>query len=104
MFRRKVGEVGMTIHFDFAVRKNCWNFYDSYGEICVGCGCCSADPVVRAKARLDVCERWLQERLNFDDWLEGLEKLQRKNIASDIKYYKRRIRYYKKRLKELEGR
>ena len=94
----------MTIHLDFAVRKNCWNLYDSYGEICVRCGCCSADPIERAKARLEVCERWLQERLKFDDWNEGLEEIQRKNIADDIKYYKRIIRYYKNRLKELEGR
>ena len=94
----------MMIHIDYAVRKNCWNFYDSYGEICVRCGCCSADPIERAKARLEVCERRLQERLNFDDWIEGSEEIQRKNIADDIRYLKRRIRYYKKRLKELESR
>ena len=94
----------MNIHIDFQCRKNCWNLYDSCGEICVRCGCCSSDPIVRAKARLEVCERWLQERLKFDDWIEGLEELQQKNIADDIKYYKRRIRYYKNRLKELEDR
>lgn len=88
-------------HIDFAVKKDCWNFYDSYGEICVGCGCCSPDPVVRAKARLAVCENQLHERSNFNNWVEGWEETQRKNIASDIRYFKKRIRYYKKRLKEL---
>ena len=94
--------MGVTIHIDFMVRKNCWNLYDSYGEICVGCGCCSADPKVRAESRLKFCERMLQEQYDFDDWIEGWEETQRKNIKANIVYFKRRIRYYKKRLKELE--
>ena len=91
----------MTIHVDFAVRKNCWNLYDSYGEICVGCGCCSSDPRERCEARLKVTERMLKEQLDFDDWMEGWEETQRKNIKANIAYFKRRIRYYKKRLQEL---
>ena len=93
----------MTIHIDFMTRKNCWNLYDSYGEICVGCGCCSADPKIRAESRLRVCERMLQEQYDFDDWIEGWEETQRKNVKANIVYFKRIIRYYKKRLQKLEG-
>lgn len=92
------------MHIDFQVKKNCWNLYDSYGEICVRCGCCSPDPIIRAKARLKVCEERLKERMNFNDWMEGWEETQRRNIASDIFYLKKKINYYKKRLKKLEGR
>ena len=88
---------------DRPIKKNCWNLYDSYGEICVHCGCCSADPVVRAKARLELCERKLDDSLHFDEWSEGWKEIQRRNIASDIKHYRRRIRYYKKRLEKLKG-
>jgi len=93
----------MTVYIDFAVRKNCWNFYDSYGEICVGCGCCSSDPRQRALSRLAVCKRQLQEKIEFDDWMEGWEETQRKNVKADIACFRKMIRYYEKRLKELEG-
>lgn len=92
----------MTVHIDFAVRENCWNLYDSYGQICVGCGCCSSDPTVRAESRLRVCKRMLQEQYDFDDWDEdaGWKRIQQKNVRSNIQYFKRRVRYYEKRLKE----
>lgn len=94
----------MTVHIDFAVRENCWNLYDSYGQICVGCGCCSSDPNVRAESRLRVCKRMLQEQYDFDDWDEdvGWKETQQKNIRLNIQYFKRRVRYYEKRLKELK--
>jgi len=89
------------VHIDFAVRKDCWNFIDSYGEICVGCGCCSKDKKTRYESRIRCVERWLDERINFDDWIEGCRELQEKNIKADIKYYKRRLRYYRAKLKEV---
>lgn len=94
----------MTVHIDWAVRENCWNLYDSYGQICVGCGCCSSDPKVRAESRLRVCKRMLQEQYDFDDWDEdeGWKETQQKNIRLNIQYFKRRVRYYEKRLKELK--
>ena len=91
----------MMIHISRGVRKNCWNLYDSYGEICVGCGCCSPRPLERAEARLSFCERRLEELKSFDGWIEGMEELQKSNINSDIKYFKREIRYYKKRVDKL---
>ena len=89
------------IILDYGVNKNCWNHLDSYGEICVGCGCCQKDTTKRRKARLDVLKRWLEESENFDNWSddEQLREIQEKNIADDIRYYKRKIRYYEKMLK-----
>lgn len=88
----------MNIHFDFQCRKNCWNLYDSYGEICVGCGCCSSDKKVRYESRIRCLERWLKERQEFDDWIDGFEEIQKKNIRDDIRYYKRRLRYYRQKI------
>lgn len=86
------------IHICYQVKKKCWNFYDSYGEICVGCGCCSPNQLERAKARLALCERQLKEQYEFDGWFEDLKELQEKNIKANIRYFKRQIRYYKKRV------
>lgn len=87
-----------SIHIDFACTEKCWNLIDSYGEICIGCGCCSKDKKVRYESRIRCLERWLKEQYEFDYWIEGCEELQRKNIKSNIKYFKRRLRYYKKQL------
>ena len=38
-----------VMYVDAPVRGNCWNLRDSYGEICVGCGCCSKE------IRGDIC-------------------------------------------------
>ena len=92
------------MYIDFQVKPNCWNLEDSYGEICVCCGCCSEDKKTRYEARLNHCKAWLEERKNFSDWAyeyPDLMKVQKENIASDIKYYKRRIRYYETQLKKL---
>lgn len=91
-------------HICVSVKKNCWNMMDSYGEICVHCGCCSTDKKTRYEARLEHCKRWLKEREEFDDWAyeyPDLMETQKKNVASDIAYYKRRIRYYDDKMKKL---
>lgn len=44
---------------DFGVSGNCWNVEASGGAICVGCGCCSEDPIERCESRIQV----LQERI-----------------------------------------
>ena len=94
----------MTMHISYSVKKKCWNSYDSYGEICVHCGCCSADPLERAKARLAICEEQLEERQKFDvlDDDPKWREVQEKNVKSDIRYFKRRIRYYRQRVAALE--
>lgn len=47
---------------DEAVNNNCWNPYESYWKICVGCGCCSKDKKERYKARYELCKRIIEER------------------------------------------
>lgn len=94
----------MSGHICFAVNDNCWNIYDSYGMICVHCGCCSKDTKTRQKARLELMERRLAEYEAFDGWddNEEMRKLQEKNVASIIRYFKRKIRHYRNKLKEGE--
>ena len=91
----------MGMHIDVFCGKNCWNLIDSYGEVCVGCGCCSKDKKKRYESRIRCLEEWLKEREEFDDWDEGWRELQEENIKSDIRYFKRRLRYYKKGLEKL---
>lgn len=92
----------MSGHICFQVSNKCWNPYDSYGEICVHCGCCSKDKTTRQKARLEVAKRRLQEELDFDLWDDNpaWRAIQEKNNKSNIRYWRRRVRYYEKALKE----
>ena len=55
-------------------------------------------------ARLKLMERMLAENEAFDSWddNEEMRKLQEKNVASNIRYFKRKIRYYRNKLKEGE--
>ena len=91
----------MIGHIDFAVQKNCWNMIDSYGEICVGCGCCLRDKKQRYENRISVLERWIEEQENFDNWIEGWEETQEKNRRANIRCFRRQLGYYKYRLKQL---
>ena len=95
----------MNAIIDVGIKSNCWNLYDSYGEICVGCGCCSKDPLKRAKARYKVAQREIERLEAFDKWNQNpkMRELQEKNIKTNLKTFRRMIRYYKKRIKELEG-
>lgn len=82
------------------VKKNCWNLYDSYGEICVHCGCCAKDRATRYKARINALERRIKERENFDLWSDdpGLRAIQEKNHASTIASWKKELEKYRKLL------
>ena len=86
---------------DSPTSKRCWNLYESFGEICVHCGCCSKDPLERSRARLRLLKDLLANRKSFDDWSDDPEmaKLQQENIRRDIRTYKRRIRYYEDKVK-----
>ena len=94
----------MELMIDYAVSNRCWNPYESYGEICVGCGCCSKDKVTRYKARYELCRRIIEDLVSFDGWFDEpeLRDLQERNIATDLKHFRRCMAYYKKRLEELE--
>lgn len=95
----------MDIIIDRPVAEKCWNLYDSYGEICVGCGCCSKDPLTRVKARINVLTSRIEDYETFDSWFadQNLRALQERNIAKDLRAFKRQLLYYHGRLEELEG-
>lgn len=88
------------MHICWPVKDKCWNHYDSYGMICVHCGCCSDDLEVRAKARIDVLERQITDAETFNGWSDDsrLRALQEENIKSNLKIFKNQLRYYKRRL------
>jgi hypothetical protein len=79
------------------INKNCIN-PDSYGEICVHCGCCSKDKNIRYPARLQMYERQLQEHLAFNHWIKGFIRLQKRNQKANITYCRRRIAIYRRLL------
>ena len=92
------------IIIDTPVIDKCWNLRDSYGEICVHCGCCSKIPSVRAKARYEWYLEWLNHLLSFNEWSddETIMVIQETNIATDLRRCRAQLRYYKKRLDEEE--
>lgn len=83
----------------FSVKDDCYNLYESYGEICVHCQCCSKDLKVRYKSRLDMWQRMLQDSKYYAKF--DTEDYQIENRKANEKTFKRRIRYYKKKLKEI---
>lgn len=87
---------------DTGVMKKCWNPYDSYGEICVHCGCCNKDKRARYMARFKLCKRKIEELENVTLWDDDPEwkAIQEKNIKSNLRYFKSRMRYYMKRMKD----
>lgn len=93
------------IHVDFACSEKCRNPFESYGMICVGCGCCSEDKLTAAKALLALHERLLDEAENFDGWFHDdpeLMEIQKKNVAANIEWSEEKIAEYRKIIEELE--
>ena len=65
----------------------------SYGEICVLCNACGRfDKSTQKECALKMYREELQKQYDFNNWAEGLEELQRKNIKSNIKYLKKKIK------------
>lgn len=80
-----------------SITSKCYALLWSYGEICVGCGCCSPNKETRRKGRLAYWKWRRHELLHFDYWATGypdLIALQRKNIAHDLKLARRMIKVY----------
>lgn len=97
----------MTIimHIDYSVSADCIN-NDSYGMICLKCGCCSRNPDYRDMVihRIRYYKELLNEQYSFNNWNEGdLRKRQEKVVESNILYFKRKIRRYKKILRCLKS-
>ena len=84
-----------ALYLDQQVAKNCWNLYDSYGQICVKCNCCGRfDKDSIYTSRLRVVRRWLKEdKAKLRNQLYQSD-LQQKNIRIDIRRFQRQIRYY----------
>lgn len=77
----------------YSVTNNCVNLLDSYGEICVRCNACGIfNESTKHQCHLSVLKRQLAEVESFDNWLDGIEELQRKNKAANIEYTKNEIK------------
>lgn len=102
----KVDELSDRACFvDFMAKEDCYNPFESYGMICVGCGCCSENPLARAKARLALHERLLDHDNHFALWADDpeLRALQQKNVETNIAWNTEHIAVYKAIISELEG-
>ena len=96
---------GTAIHIDFAVRKNCWNLEAMCYGNCYGCGCCVNDKRQRCENRIAYLEEMLDQQYKFDMWDDDpdLRKIQERNIAANIRLFKRKLRYYRRKLAEVDS-
>jgi hypothetical protein len=75
------------LHISISALENCING-DSYGEICVRCNACGRfDKSTQKECAIKMYKRQLQEQYNFNGWIEG----QKRNIESNIQYFKKKI-------------
>lgn len=94
----------MSIFLDSPAREGCYNQFESYGMICVRCGCCSEDEKVRYTSRIALHKRLLQDDLTFDRWFDDEEtrKMQERNVAHNIAWNRERIAEYEAKLEEMQ--
>lgn len=79
------------LHISYPVTEDCIND-ESYGEICVHCNACGRiDKSTQKQSAIKMYKRLLQEQYEFNNWIEGFEEIQKKNIKSNIRYYKDKI-------------
>ena len=97
---------GNYIHIDYAPSKDCMNLF-SYSYIYVKCGCCSRNKNYRdrIRRRIKYYKEDLAEQYAFDNWCnnEKARKLQERNVQSNIRYLKRKIRRLKKIMRTMKG-
>ena len=91
----------MSVFIDEQARDNCWNMYDSYGEICVHCGCCAKDKLTRYRARAEAIKGWIWQQENWYKPDDTWEEYQRKNRRDTLRHWRRMLRYYKKKLADM---
>ena len=100
----------MSNHICFQISENCKNFYDSYGEICVGCNACGRiNKDTALECWLEIEKRQQQE--NADDLAGGFEldadpkirELQVKNMTSNVLYYEKKIKQIEKLIAERDA-
>lgn len=94
----------MQINSDMSTDRDCMNS-ESYGEICVSCGCCSRNSNYRNRTirRIRYYRDRMKEIENFQEWSENpsLRGREKKNVRQNILYCQRKFRLYKKILKTL---
>jgi len=90
-------------HLCRAAKLDCYNPYDSYGEICVRCNCCGCiDKKTMYQCRIETDKRHLVEtaaQLIDENYQTDL---QQKNILSSIETFIKQIRKSQKHIKESE--
>lgn len=88
----------MSIIICAAAKKKCYATMYSYGEICVGCGCCSPNTKIRRKARLKYWKFWLYENRHFNNWAPAeypdMVALQKKNVSANIEHARKMVKVY----------
>lgn len=94
------------MHIDYAVSDDCINV-NSFGEICVGCGCCSRNPdyMDMIRKRIKHYKEMLEKEYNFSEWSdnEKTRALQERNVEANISYFKNEICTCEKILKMEDG-
>lgn len=90
---------------DIGTSDDCINV-SSFGEICIGCGCCSYNPNYRDRIihQIRYYKEMLKHEQSFDIYgeHEQIRKMQEENIKANILYFKREIRLCKKILRTLK--
>lgn len=91
-------------HICFSVSPRCYNLYESYGMICVGCGCCSSNKKKRLLSRIELHKRLLEQEQEFAEWADDPEvrTLQEKTVAENIEFSKKAIAKYEAELSQEE--
>lgn len=89
---------------DIPISDDCVCVY-TYGEICVGCGCCRKNKDYRDRvARLILYyKKCIFDEQNFTKYSENatFRKYQERAVKANISFYKKQIRLYKKILKTM---
>lgn len=90
----------MNGHTCISALDNCYALAWSYGEICCHSNCCGryGRGLKMWRARLSFHRQQLKEAIEFDNWIEGWEELQKKNNAFSINYHRRKIKQCRKRI------
>lgn len=93
------------MHIDYEVSGDCINA-NSYGMICVKCGCCNRNQNYRDRIirKIKYYKEMLNEEYIFDFWDENeyARKHQEKVVCENILFFKRKIRRCKKILRCLK--
>lgn len=92
--------MGHDLHISYSISEDCWNIEAWAYGICHHCGCCSKDKLERYESRIRLLEERLDDQRSFEFLDESPERrsLQEKNIASNIKRIKRKLRYYREKV------